>query len=226
LIVAGILVLLIDPFLKERLLREASEGIFHYLLGFDQQPEIQERLKKIVFTTTLFRKNFHVKCVLIPENDKMRLDMDVSFDVFNPTDQIREYIHASQFENVEHPKSHVMALISQAGSYSKISVLFSPKNDDIEVLEANAGPTTIKPEREKISYRFSHKLSLSYPLEFFHAIHVGTPTIGMTLEVVPPEGFKVTASQTPTCTENIWRYDRLFMPEEHVNLRWERKNSN
>jgi hypothetical protein len=225
-IIAAILILFVDPMLKGRLLREASQGIFHYLLGYDQQPEIKERLRSLVFGTKLFRKNFYLKCVLIPESGSMRLDMDVSFEVFNPTDEGQTYTHATQFEKVEHPKSYVMALISEAGSYSKNNVPFNPKDGDIEVLEAKAGPINIEPDSKKISYRFSHKLSLSYPLEFFHAIHVGTPTIGMTLEVVPPKGFRVTASQTPTCTDNIWQYDGLFMPGDHKDFRWEREISN
>jgi hypothetical protein len=226
LIVAGVLVLLIDPFLKERLLHEASKGIFHYLLGFDQQPEIKKRLKELVFDTKLFRRNYNVRCVFVPENDKMRLDMDVSFEVFNPTSEVQDYTHAAQFERVEHPKSRGMFLISEAGSYSKNDVPFKPKDDDIEVLETKAETVKIKPSNKDISYRFSTKFSLIYPLEFFHAVHVGTPTIGMRVEVVPPEGFRITASQTPTCAENIWQYNQLFMPGEHVDIRWEREISN
>jgi hypothetical protein len=224
LVVAGVLVLLIDPFLKERLLKEASKGIFHYLLGFDQEPEIQERLKELVFKTTLLRRNYNIKCVLIPENDRMRLDMDVSFEVFNPTTEGQKYIHAAQFEKVEQPKSRGMSLISEARSYCKKDVPFEPRKDDVEVLESNAGSLNIEPSSKKISYKFSTKVSLLYPLEFFHAIHVGTPTIGMHVEVIPPEGFRVTAAHFKNMDHigNIWDYRDLFMPGEHVNIRWER----
>ena len=219
--------LLIDPFLKERLLREASKGIFHYLLGFDQQPEIKERLKTLVFDTRRFRRNFCLKCVLIPEDDKMRLEMDVSFEVFNPTGEALKYRHAPQFERVENPKVHLLALVSGSGvSYSKTNLKLTPKQGDPEVLEAEAGTTDIEPSSKNISYRFTNKFSLIYPQEFFYAVHVGTPTIGMRIEVVPPKGFKVTASHTPTCTDNIWQYDKLFMPGEHVDVRWERETSN
>jgi hypothetical protein len=226
LIVAGILVLLIDPFLKERLLREASKGIFHYLLGFDQQPEIKTRLRALVFDTKLFRKNFCLRCVLVPENGKVCLNMDVSFEVFNPTDEVQRYRHATQFERVESPNVHVLALISTAVSYSKNDIALKPKSDDTEVLEAEAGPIDIEPSAKGISYRFSGKFSLVYPEEFFYAVHVGTPTIGMRIEITPPKGFRVTASQTPTSTEDVWEYERLFMPGEHIDFRWEREISN
>jgi hypothetical protein len=62
-IIAAILILFVDPMIKGRLLREASQGIFHYLLGFDHRPEIKERLKTLVFDTKLFRQGFTLKCV-------------------------------------------------------------------------------------------------------------------------------------------------------------------
>jgi len=224
-VIAALLVFLVDPFLKARLLKEASKDIFRYMLGFDQQPEIKQRLRELVFETKLFRRNFNLRCVFIPEGDKMRLDMDVSFEVFNPTAEVQKYTHATQFERVEYPESRVMSLISEAGNYSRNDVPFKPKEDDIEVLEAKAGHVNIEPSSKNISYRFSSGFSLLYPLEFFHAVHVGTPTIGMRIEVFPPEGFRVTASQTPTCTENIWQYDGLFMPGQHVDIRWERNST-
>jgi hypothetical protein len=223
-LIAGLLVLFVDPMLKRRLLREASRGIFHYLLGYDQQPEIKERLRRLVFDTKLFRKNFHVHCVLTPESAKMRLDMDVSFEIFNPTELVQTYIHATQFEKVERAKSHVMALVSEVLKYSKKNLDANPKEDDIEVLEVKAGPVEIQPSAKGVTYRFANKFSLVYPLEFFYAIHVGTPTLGMRIEVVPPPGFKVTASHTTTSTTNIWVYDRLFMPGEHVDVRWEQSS--
>jgi hypothetical protein len=226
LIVAGVVVLLIDPFLKERLLREASKGIFHYLLGFDQQPEIQERLKKLVFDTKLFRRNFVIRIVLTSANDKMLLDMDVSFEVFNPTNEVQKYEHAAQFEIAEKPTMYAMTLLSELKTYNKENVPFVPKKEDLEVLEAKADDVEIEPLAKKISYKFGSKLSLTYPLEFFHAIHVGAPTIGMRVEVKAPSGFRVTASKASINVGNVWQYNRLFMPEEHVNIRWEREISN
>jgi hypothetical protein len=35
LIIAGVLTFVVDPFLKRRLLKEAAQGIFEHLIGFD-----------------------------------------------------------------------------------------------------------------------------------------------------------------------------------------------
>jgi hypothetical protein len=43
-LIAGILTLVVDTFLKARLIKEASKGVFHWMLGFNLPPQIQERL--------------------------------------------------------------------------------------------------------------------------------------------------------------------------------------
>jgi hypothetical protein len=207
--------------LKGRLLREASKDIFHYLLGFDQQPEIKDRLKRLVFDTKLFRKNFNMKCVLIPSGESMRLELECDFEVVNPTNESHKYSHCVQCERVEKPSAGLMTLVSGQENYSFIPNL-SDKSDDPIVLEARGHEIDVMPSSKGVTYRFGTKFSMVYPKEFFYAVHVGVPTIGMTIEVVPPEGYEVTASPTLTCAKNLWKYDKLFMPGEHVDIRWQR----
>jgi hypothetical protein len=220
--IAGLLVLFVDPMLKGRLLREASRGIFHYLLGYDQQPEIKDRLQQLVFDTKLFRKNFYMKCTFTPEQNSMRLDLDCSFEIINPTNEPQNYTHCVQCERVENPTVRALTLISEKDSYSVIPEL-KPKKDDPFALEASAGDIEIQPMSKGRTYRFGSNFSMIYPLEFFYAVHVGTPTITMTVEVVPLDGFEINASPCPIFTKNIWKHDKLFMPGEHIDVRWERK---
>src|SRR5438876_247655 len=42
-VIAALLMFLVDPFLKARLLKEAARDIFEYLLGFDHQPPLKDR---------------------------------------------------------------------------------------------------------------------------------------------------------------------------------------
>jgi hypothetical protein len=219
--IAGLLVLFVDPMLKGRLLREASRGIFHYLLGFDQQPEIRDRLKSLVFDTKIFRRNFYAKCVFAPQNDSMILDLDCSFEVVNPTNEAQRFRHVVQCERVEKPTIHLMTLISEQENYSRTPPL-NDKADDPVVLEGDAGEIEIQPSKKGLTYRFGTKFSMVYPKEFFYSLHVGVPTIGITVEVDPPAGFEVTVSPTPICAKNLWKHDRLFMPGEHVDVRWQR----
>jgi hypothetical protein len=224
-IIAALLIFLVDPFLKARLLREAAKDIFHHLLGFDQPPEIKKRLQSIVFDTKLFRRDFCMRCSLVPESGNlMRLECECSFDVVNPTSDAISYPHLAQFEKSENPQYRQMTLVSVQENYAKIPKV-TDKADDPWVLEANAGETNIQPSSSHITYRFGTDFSLEYPQEFFHAVHFTHPTIGVTIELLPPVGYEAVASPTKTVAGNTWKYEKLFMPAEHVDIRW-RKISN
>ena len=145
-VIAALLMLLVDPFLKARLLKEAARDIFEYLLGFDQQPQLKERLKRSVFDTKLFR---------------------------------------------------------------------GPG----QAVEADRGSCRDSACIQGISYRFDGKCAVSCPLSFYCA-HFGYPTIGVTVKIEHPQTLEVDAAPTPSHEGNVWRYERLFMPGDHINIRW------
>jgi len=44
-IIAGVVTITVDPFLRRRLLKEASKDIFRHMLGFGLPDEIKERIR-------------------------------------------------------------------------------------------------------------------------------------------------------------------------------------
>src|SRR5947199_10200506 len=58
-VIAALLLLLVDPFLKARLLSEAARDIFEYRSGFDHEPRLQQRLRRLAFDSRLFRRNLN-----------------------------------------------------------------------------------------------------------------------------------------------------------------------
>jgi hypothetical protein len=66
-LIAGVLSLVVDPFLKRDLQREASLDIFHHMLGFDQQPEIKDRLKDLICKTVLYRRDFDLVFTILQQ---------------------------------------------------------------------------------------------------------------------------------------------------------------
>ena len=63
---AGVLTLLVDPFLKARLLREASRSTFEHMIGFDNEPQLRERIRNIAFETKLYRRDYKLTCKIAP----------------------------------------------------------------------------------------------------------------------------------------------------------------
>src|SRR5881396_3864670 len=74
LLIAGVLTLTVDPFLKRRLFREASKDIFHHLLGFNLPEPIRERLKHIVNSSDLYRKDMTMTCTFYETADGIKID--------------------------------------------------------------------------------------------------------------------------------------------------------
>jgi hypothetical protein len=174
-VIAALLVFLVDPFLKARLLREAARDIFHYLLGFDQQPEIKERLRSILLGTKLFRRNYNLRYKLTAVGDRMRFQVEYDFELINPTDETLSFDQVVQFETSEHPEIEFLSLVSTQESYQE-PVRLVPKTNDPLVLEAKKS-VKIQPSSKGITYRFGGRWFTTYPKQSWYAQHFGFPTI-------------------------------------------------
>jgi hypothetical protein len=223
-LISALLVMLVDPFLKARLLKEAARDIFHYLLGFDQQPEIKERLRAILLGTKLFRKNYNLRYQFTAVEDGMRIQVEYDFELINPTDQTLSFDQVVQFETAERPELEYLSLVSTQEKYHE-SVKLIPKQDDPLVLEAKKS-VKIQPSSRGITYRFGGKWCTTYPKQSWYAQHFGFPTIGVTVTIDGPDSFEVSATPTPLHEGKVWKYEGLFMPGNHFNIRWNPKNSN
>jgi len=134
-VISALLMFLVDPFLKARLLKEAARDIFEYLLGFDQQPQLKERLKRLVFDTKLFRGNFNARYKLLPQ---------VDFELVNSTKEAIEFPYKMDFEQAENPRLDSVTLVSSEKNYAWRSTRQS-KEDEPWVLQGLADPVEIQP---------------------------------------------------------------------------------
>jgi len=223
-VIAALLMFLVDPFLKARLLREAARDIFEYLLGFDHQPQLKERLRRLVFNTKLFRRNFNARYRLIPEADFIQIEMEFDFELVNPTEEAIEFQYKIAFEQAENPRLDSLTLISSERSYEWRPAL-NAAEDEPFVLQGLADPVKIQPASNGFSYRFGGKCAVSYPVAFYYAQHFPYPTIGVTVTIEHPHTLEVDAAPTPAHEGKVWRYERLFMPGDHINIRWRPSSS-
>jgi hypothetical protein len=61
LFIAGVLTTIVDPFLKRRILREASKDIFYHLLGFDLPIELRDTLSDFLVENRFYRKDMEIE---------------------------------------------------------------------------------------------------------------------------------------------------------------------
>jgi len=230
LIVAGILSVVVDPLLKARLVKEAARGIFPHLLGFDQQPEIKERLKRLIIDTKLFRRDCDMKCSFVPTPGGMRIDIEYKYELINPTHKTRAFEQRLRVEHAQKPTVSLFAM--SEGEKEKYSE--QPKIELGGPLWVARGPRVqIEPSSMGIRYRFRAKYSLSFPAEFYWHLNFGYPTIIVDVAIDAPKNLVVTTAvyasegqgsaiypRERLDAKGQARYERLFMPGEHLDFRW------
>jgi hypothetical protein len=223
LIVAGVLSLAVDRPLKKRLLREASRGIFKHMVGFDPQPEIKDELERIVFrdTKVLCRRR-NIRCRIEPaEQGMVRVTVDTSVEVETPgATAVSGFQQFVTFERAENPTVQRLSLIAPADAAQN----YDEPNPEVKlippgVLEARMRDVTVKPNT---IYQFFSKFSMVLPENFYHALHIAYPTIGVHISVEAPDDFIIEPDETPNHADGEWDYPGLYMPGKNVTVRWRR----
>jgi len=222
LFIAGVLALAVDPFLKRRLLHEASRGIFKHMLGFDHEPEIKDRLEEIVFKTKLYARDRRIRCKIEPletDKSKVRLTVTQSWSVDNPTFKSISYPVGLAFEQSERPsKATVKALVKNG--QGRETAEFAADPDEPGIIRTKGDPIEVPPGDDVVSVETVCVLE-DQPNDFRHDFVTAMPLIDVTVTVEAPDNFEIRTSRGfSESNGRMWRYRKLFMPDEKVTIRW------
>jgi hypothetical protein len=232
LVIAGILALTVDYYLKNRVLREVSADVSKYLIGYQLPGEVQDRIKGLLQTAWV-RRNCNVRCRLTELHDKpghVRLDVTISDEMENITNETLPYTDTLEFE--KHDPERIVELRCDSedkrASYyltgAALNDAIKEKKDEYGVMVAQGKRIRIPPVRQaKHKYRFTAKYEVTYPENYSDLVSFKWPTIGVSIEFECPDTFRITASQPADFeSHNRWDYKRLFLHNDHVRFRWER----
>jgi hypothetical protein len=135
--IAGVLTVTVDPFLKRRLLKEASKDIFQHMLGFGLPLEIQNRLKDIAFKTNLYRKDMESTCTFEQHANEVRIEFEYRFEIVNPSNHKTPFHQRLEFEKDEKAVLHSVSCSTQSGRYGQGAVLTPRKEDEVMIWEGS-----------------------------------------------------------------------------------------
>ncbi len=220
LLIAGILTVGVDYFVKRDLTREAAQNIFHHILGFDQPPEIRDRLKVIVHDTKLYRRNFRADIHVASQAEGVLLTVKFSCELINPTNQTLPYtqkVSAEKGERLQHWRLWLTSADKKYDINCKIEV--SP--EDPEAVDAKADKISIKPHKKDRVDKCGGEYSQLMPKDYFFVLYFGTPTIDVSFDVTHSSDLRISASKPTLRNGNMFEYEGLQMPGDHLYVRWE-----
>ena len=105
-LVAGILGITVDRYAKNRLVREASKDVQHYLIGYRLPPEIQNAIKQKM-ETSIVRHDWEQKFDLQKaDGGHVRIKIDLSYRVENYSSVAVEFNPKLDVDDIQNPIFH------------------------------------------------------------------------------------------------------------------------
>jgi hypothetical protein len=221
LFISGVLTIVVDPFLKKRLLHEASTDIFHHLIGFDLPLPIRDRLRDIVLKTNLYRKDMVIRCSFTETEGRVHIDFETSYEVMNPTRKVLKFPQHLDFEKAENARLKRIFCDQAKRGYGEGATLALKEGTGL--FEYESKEIKIEPNQDTGKrYRFEADFSVDgFPMPGFYTQMFKYPTIGLTVRVTNrPPWLRVTCDVGPNKGDQ-WNTESLFMPGDHFSLRWE-----
>jgi hypothetical protein len=218
LVIAGILAVTVDPLIKGKAHREAVRDVFHHMLGFNLPLPIRNRLLEIVTNTTVYRENAALRVALSESGDWLVFDVEMEYEVVNPTLYTVPFQPRLEFETGEHPTLRSVTCFGEPDYGSRATL--EPKKTEPSVIAYCGRAIDLAPGERR---RFKCEYTMEYPLVLsFYIQHFQYPTIGLALTVKHPPSL---ATPAQFQSDGEWRYTRLFMPGDHMQIKWERRAS-
>jgi hypothetical protein len=229
-IIAAILAITVDHYVKERVLREVSLDVSKYLVGYRLPEEVQNRIRELM-QTKFIRRKFEVRCTFTESQSGKKLiaEFQIADELQNITSEPLFYQDSMEFEKHESVIIHEMKCHSSdiAASYhydSEALKDFTTANDT-HTLTCGKG-LQIPPVVESVgsSYRFQSKYQQIHPTAFSDYISFKFPTIGVSVEIAnAPKNYLFFVTPKPEfASHHRWEYKRLFLPGERITISWKR----
>lgn len=229
-IIASILAATVDHYLKERVLREVSLDVSKYLVGYRLPEEVQDRIRELMQSKWIRRK-FEVRAGFseISNGKKIKADIHISEEIQNITSEYLEYQDRIEFE--KHEPSTLLEL--QCDSEDR-ACSYHLSGDELRKMTTESSgrlittgkSVRIPPVLESLgrSYRFRARYELIQLTTFSELISFNFPTIGVSIEITDaPSNYHFHVTPVADLIgNNRWEYKRLFLPGEHVRIRWDR----
>jgi len=191
LLVAALLGITVDRYIKEFLVRKASADLFKYLVGYKLPEEIQNRLRDLM-GTSLIRKNYQVLYTLVAlPDDQILLDVRYSYLLLNiSTLTIPSYVPRIEMEKHDKPRVLELRCDEKLSHFQKVAATDGTIGTESStvpgMIEAIGQPIDLLPQR---AYPISGHYQLRVPSNHSDTLSFLHPTVDVTVRVECPNNF-------------------------------------
>lgn len=222
LLIAGVVTVAVDPFLKRRLLREASADIFHHLLGFDLPEEIRETLRDFLLNNRSYRENAIIDVHAETASDGLvNVTWSMRWDVVAvATTEFRQQISFMDAEQGRILEASVTSTSNPKLNYTEETPQLAPDKNEPMVSAWSGKKFKLKKGDRLHAYI---KFVTRGPRMGFSVTNFASSTINPRVRLSSTDDLEIYAPQSDQRSGNEYIYRKVFVPSDHVEIRWRLK---
>ncbi len=234
LIIAGVLGLTVDSYIKEHLLEQASQDIAKYLYGYRLPTELQSTIKDLMCTKRITRDfHLHYELSLIgQEPGKVLVETTLTYQAQNIGNTKLPYVQPFYQQKYFSP----CFLELRCDSSDKEGNFYFGSKELSEQVKSQEGKSEIRVETplikllphdslSKSKYQFKAKWNLVCPEDYSDFFVLDeSPTVGVLITAEYPDEFEFDGPTSATQV-NRWEYERVFFAQEQITVHWRKKRN-
>lgn len=225
LLIAGILALTVDQFVKFRVIREVMSDVWQYLANHRVPVELSDYLHDSLQANIVRRELVAKYRLSQPPGGKMRADIEISYKIENYGNREEILpIFISEQEH-KHPIFEEISCLSN-DPQGKIPaghplVITAPESGVTKAEAKGFEKIVVQPYRPGLFYEVKFKYHLESVFDSdSDVVSFNGPTIDVRIEAQVPPTITFAAPKTPLADGGTWVYKRVFLKEQHLFVRW------
>jgi hypothetical protein len=231
LIIAGVLGLTVDGYVKSHLLEEASRDILKYMFGYHLNEELKGTMMNLMFTERVSRDlHLHYKLALQKDRpDKLSVELTLTYRVENLT--YIKYPYSQYFYQDAQFLPRFLELRCDSSdndanyNLGEEELLEQVKKQKEAFVIKVEGPAVSIPPRNyegQSKHQFTIKCASVYPQDDSDVFVFDYPTVGVVITAEYPDDLEFEGPGKPAAP-NRWEYPRVFLGGEQVTVYWRKK---
>jgi hypothetical protein len=229
LLVAGVLGMSVDWYVKERFAKGVMEDAVEYLMGYGLPGALQARIRQVMLLTLVRHAVKYRYELRSTDRDWPTLYVEYEFRIRNYSPEEQEYEHIVSLEDRHNPRMIRLTCQSSDSSVEFVIPGNQLKQERVEdVTRFKAPPVRLCPAGTEpdIWYKFAGSYEVS-PRDQTELLAFGTAVQDITVEARFPLGWRFeSASMHKPSSRNksseyaYWRFDQAFLRAEHLRFWW------